>query len=96
MEKNNSFWSKVIGFVIRIYQWFISPVLPSSCRFWPTCSTYFYQAVKFHGVFRGSFLGFRRVCKCHPWHEGGIDPVPKAQDDFKSCSNFVKPLTNND
>jgi putative membrane protein insertion efficiency factor len=62
--------------LIRGYQRFISPWLPKSCRFMPTCSTYCYQAIEKYGVFKGLYLGIRRILKCHPFHEGGYDPVP--------------------
>ncbi|MGB3223024.1 MAG: membrane protein insertion efficiency factor YidD [Desulforhopalus sp.] len=63
-----------IGFV-RGYQYFISPLLPPSCRFTPTCSTYTIQAIEKYGVTRGSFLGLRRILRCHPFSRGGYDPV---------------------
>lgn len=62
--------------LVRGYQLFISPVLPSACRFHPTCSEYMRQAIVAHGPFRGVALGLKRLGKCHPWHEGGLDPVP--------------------
>ncbi|MBT9559877.1 MAG: membrane protein insertion efficiency factor YidD [Myxococcales bacterium] len=61
---------------IRLYQWLISPLLPAACRFYPTCSHYAAEALLRHGLVKGSFLGGRRICRCHPWHEGGDDPVP--------------------
>lgn len=61
---------------IRLYQWMISPLLPPACRFYPTCSHYAAEALLRHGLVKGSFLGGRRICRCHPWHEGGDDPVP--------------------
>ncbi|MGP1544444.1 MAG: membrane protein insertion efficiency factor YidD [Candidatus Fimenecus sp.] len=64
----------VIGFV-RIYQIFISPLFPPKCRFYPTCSTYFIQAVEKYGVLKGSFLGIKRILKCHPFNPGGYDPL---------------------
>ncbi len=64
--------------VIKFYQLFISPLLGSNCRFYPTCSQYAYDAVKTHGFFKGFYLSVSRISKCHPWHEGGFDPVPKA------------------
>lgn len=60
---------------IRIYQRFISPVLPKACRFEPTCSEYTRQAIIRYGVLRGVFMGIRRLLKCHPFHPGGYDPV---------------------
>lgn len=62
--------------LIRGYQRFISPALPSSCRFYPTCSEYTYQAVEKYGVLRGGWLGIRRISRCHPFNPGGYDPVP--------------------
>lgn len=61
---------------IRFYQWFISPVLPPSCRFSPSCSAYAVEAVLEHGVLRGGWLALWRLLRCHPWSEGGYDPVP--------------------
>lgn len=62
---------------IKFYQLFISPLLGANCRFHPTCSQYAYDAVKTHGFFKGLSLSIKRIGKCHPWHEGGFDPVPK-------------------
>lgn len=77
----NSVWSTVrnapAGVLIlaaRCYQWTISPLLGRCCRFEPTCSVYFIEAVKKHGALRGTFLGVRRVLRCHPWSPGGFDP----------------------
>jgi uncharacterized protein len=63
--------------LIRGYQLLISPVLPPSCRFTPSCSAYAMEAVARHGAMAGSWLAVRRVCRCHPWNEGGYDPVPE-------------------
>ncbi len=62
--------------MIRGYQRGLSPLLPKSCRFIPTCSEYALQAVKKHGVIKGLVLSFIRIMKCHPFHPGGYDPVP--------------------
>lgn len=62
--------------LIRIYQWCISPFLGSHCRFEPSCSHYAAEALKKHGLARGTYLCLNRIRKCHPWHEGGLDPVP--------------------
>jgi len=66
----------VVMFLIRGYQRFISPFLPRSCRFYPTCSEYTLQAVAKYGAAKGLWLGTRRIVKCGPWHPGGYDPVP--------------------
>ena len=66
---------KIIILLIRGYQIFISPIMPGKCRFYPTCSTYFVQAVEKYGPFKGSLLGIKRIVKCHPFHEGGYDPL---------------------
>lgn len=61
---------------IRLYQWLISPLLPPSCRFYPSCSRYSYEAVDRYGLLKGGALSARRILKCHPFHPGGNDPVP--------------------
>jgi len=66
----------VVLWVIRFYQRFFSPFLPSSCRFTPTCSAYTYEAIERYGVLKGGWLGIKRVSRCHPFHPGGYDPVP--------------------
>ena len=59
---------------LRLYQRFVSPLLPSACRFHPTCSEYMLEAVNKYGL-RGVWMGMRRLLRCHPFHEGGFDPV---------------------
>ncbi len=61
---------------IRLYQRFISPLTPPTCRFTPTCSHYTLQAVQLHGPLYGGWLGASRICRCHPFNPGGHDPVP--------------------
>lgn len=61
--------------LIRLYQWCLSPLLPPSCRFYPTCSQYAFEAIERHGVLRGGWLALRRLGRCHPFHPGGFDPV---------------------
>jgi hypothetical protein len=62
--------------LIRFYQRFISPLLPPSCIYTPSCSKYAYQAIEKYGALRGTYLGIRRILRCHPWAIGGHDPVP--------------------
>ena len=61
---------------IRFYQKWISRFLPSSCRFYPSCSEYTFQAIEKYGVLKGGWMGVRRIGRCHPFHPGGFDPVP--------------------
>jgi putative membrane protein insertion efficiency factor len=61
--------------ILRTYKRWISPMLPSACRFHPTCSEYTMDAVQKHGALRGMWMGVRRLLRCHPFHEGGFDPV---------------------
>ena len=63
-------------FFIKVYQLLISPLTGPVCRFYPTCSEYAFEAVKKHGSLKGSFLAVKRILKCHPFHPGGVDPVP--------------------
>lgn len=66
---------KIVIGMVRIYQKIISPLFPPTCRFYPTCSAYFIQAVEKYGVIKGSFLGIKRILKCHPFNPGGYDPL---------------------
>lgn len=65
----------IIILLVRGYQKLISPLFPPSCRFYPTCSAYFIQAVEKYGATKGSYLGIIRILKCHPFHPGGYDPL---------------------
>jgi putative membrane protein insertion efficiency factor len=69
------FLKKILIILVKGYQYLISPLFPPSCRFYPTCSTYFIQAVEKYGAIKGSFLGIKRILKCHPFHPGGFDPL---------------------
>ena len=71
---------EILILLIRFYQKFISPMFPAKCRFYPTCSQYTLEAIKEHGAIKGTYLGIRRILKCHPFHEGGYDPVPKKEN----------------
>jgi len=73
--------SRLLVWLVRGYQLLVSPMLGQNCRFYPTCSNYAVQALRTHGAGRGSWLALRRVCRCHPWNPGGVDPVPPARQD---------------
>ncbi|MCP8856658.1 membrane protein insertion efficiency factor YidD [Latilactobacillus fuchuensis] len=62
--------------LVRFYQQGISPLLPPSCRYYPTCSSYMIQAIQKHGAFKGLIMGIGRILRCHPFIKGGYDPVP--------------------
>ncbi len=68
----------ILAAPIRVYRWMISPILPSSCRFYPSCSAYALQALEAHGASRGVYLSIRRLLRCHSLNPGGVDPVPPA------------------
>ncbi len=67
---------KIFIIPVLIYQYSISPLLPSTCRFQPTCSHYAKEAILKHGILKGTWLGIKRIAKCHPWGGQGYDPVP--------------------
>ncbi|MDT3959987.1 membrane protein insertion efficiency factor YidD [Staphylococcus kloosii] len=71
---------KVLLFIIYIYQKFISPLTPATCRFYPTCSSYTKEAIEVYGPFKGGWLGLKRILKCHPFHKSGFDPVPLKKE----------------
>lgn len=75
--------------LLRAYQTAISPLLGRNCRFYPSCSAYAVEAIRVHGAAKGSLLAGKRLCKCHPWHPGGFDPVPGTPDDRpgSACSH---------
>ncbi|GAA1296922.1 membrane protein insertion efficiency factor YidD [Pseudonocardia xinjiangensis] len=68
--------ARVLIGLLHGYQRWVSPALPPTCRFYPTCSAYAVEALQVHGVLRGSWLTLCRLLRCAPWHPGGIDPVP--------------------
>lgn len=70
---------KIFISIIRFYQVVISPIKPPTCRFYPTCSHYGLEAVQRFGAVKGGFLTIKRILKCHPFHPGGIDPVPEKK-----------------
>jgi uncharacterized protein len=71
----------VLKILIRAYQLVLSPLLGPRCRFYPSCSHYAIEAIESHGALRGSWLSAKRICRCHPFHPGGFDPVPHHSHD---------------
>lgn len=69
--------------LISVYRRFVSPVLGPRCRFYPSCSAYALEAIQVHGAGRGSWLAVRRLSRCHPFHPGGLDPVPPRRPDLR-------------
>ncbi|MFL2529236.1 MAG: membrane protein insertion efficiency factor YidD [Candidatus Azotimanducaceae bacterium] len=68
---------KLLLLLIRVYQLTLSSLLGRQCRFYPTCSNYAFESIQLHGTLQGSYLSMRRICKCHPFHPGGVDLVPQ-------------------
>ena len=71
----NKIIKKIIFFNLKIYKLFFSSLLGVNCRYTPNCSEYFYDAVNSKGIFHGTYLGFKRMCRCNPWGGSGYDPV---------------------
>jgi len=68
---------KIFLLFLRIYNNYISYYFPARCRFYPSCSQYSISAIEMHGLIKGAYLSATRILRCHPWHEGGYDPVPE-------------------
>lgn len=68
--------SRLLITLIKAYQYIISPIIGPSCRFTPTCSQYTVEAIQKYGIFKGCWMGAKRISRCHPWNEGGYDPLP--------------------
>jgi putative membrane protein insertion efficiency factor len=78
-RRSNTSMKRILLVLIRLYQLCVSPFSGGQCRFYPSCSAYAAEAIDTHGALRGSWLALRRLLRCHPWHEGGVDPVPPAR-----------------
>lgn len=70
---------RLVLMLLKGYSYLVSPLLGNNCRYYPSCSAYTREAVEIHGVLRGLWLGTRRILRCHPFHEGGYDPVPGSE-----------------
>lgn len=79
-ETRTGVGARVLLVLIRGYQKVLSPLFGRNCRYYPTCSHYTYEAIQIHGALKGGWLGAKRIGRCHPFHEGGIDPVPGSMD----------------
>jgi len=66
-------------FLIYLYKWLISPLLPTTCRHYPSCSQYSLEALKYHGLIRGGVMSINRIVRCNPWGTSGYDPVPRVR-----------------
>jgi len=74
---------KLLLILVRGYQYLISPLMGNHCRYYPTCSSYTITAIERFGIIRGLWLAIKRISRCHPFHEGGVDPVPEIKDYFQ-------------
>ncbi len=87
--------AKLAILIVRLYQYCISPFLGNSCRYYPSCSSYTLTAIERFGLLKGGYLGLRRLLRCHPWSEGGIDHVPHHHNCLQAhsslCSEKHKP-----
>jgi uncharacterized protein len=79
--RQSFFLDSTIVFLLAGYKRLISPLLPSACRFYPSCSQYMREAVEMHGARKGVWMGLKRLCRCHPFHSGGTDPVPATSSE---------------
>jgi putative membrane protein insertion efficiency factor len=79
LAKDGGKMRRIMISLIKLYQTILSPFVGQHCRFYPSCSSYALEALEKHGAMRGLWLSIKRVSRCHPWHEGGVDPVPEPQ-----------------
>lgn len=84
-------FQKLTLMILKVYQYLISPLLGNNCRYLPSCSCYTHTAIERFGVLKGGWMGLKRVLRCHPFHPGGLDPVPEKETDTKgSIAHLVK------
>jgi len=79
VNRDRAMAKKILIWLVRAYQLLVSPLLGANCRFQPTCSRYMIDSIDRFGAVKGALLGLRRISHCHPWHEGGLDPVPELK-----------------
>ena len=79
-DDNRGLAARALAVPVHAYRLFLSPLLGPNCRYYPSCSAYALDALRVHGALKGSWLSVRRICRCHPWHPGGYDPVPAPAD----------------
>jgi putative membrane protein insertion efficiency factor len=84
--------SRLLIAPIRLYQRFVSPLRPPTCRYYPSCSAYAVEALQVHGPIKGLWLGVRRIGRCHPWTPGGVDHVPPAGTRSRRAQSQPSPL----
>ena len=90
-NQNSNIFLRFILSLIKVYRSFVSPFLPASCRFYPTCSAYALESYQTLGLMRGTYLSLWRILKCNPLHPGGVDPVPGENvNAFADCSGLCK------
>jgi putative membrane protein insertion efficiency factor len=79
LAKDGGKMRRIVITLIKLYQVILSPFVGQHCRFYPSCSAYALEALEKHGLLRGLWLSIKRLSRCHPWHEGGVDPVPEPE-----------------
>ncbi len=79
VNRGSAVAKRILTMLVRAYQLIVSPLLGDNCRFQPTCSHYMIGAIDRFGAVKGTWLGLRRLSRCHPWHEGGLDPIPELK-----------------
>lgn len=78
--QKTSYLARAFLSLIKAYRYLISPLLGQHCRYYPSCSAFTKEAICQHGAIKGSWLGVKRICRCHPFHQGGYDPVPHSSE----------------
>jgi uncharacterized protein len=95
-DRRASVAARVLMVMLTGYRRFVSPLLGPRCRFYPSCSAYALEAVQLHGALRGSWLAVRRLSRCHPFHPGGLDPVPRREPEQAAAVMAVTDVRSED